>query len=204
MSKKETSKKEAKRLPYIHSEQRSSVDIVGAIRKNRRLKQMDRTFLIFMFMRNGDARIEWVTTTEDTFELLGGSYLIDMTCAKYEPHNRSYMLIYHQDISLPLSIDINVPEFYDRIHQMTGTDVSTIDINTVDVKKLATESQYLTYNIIPSVLNHLINADVIKKIIQGESITELLSMVKYVMIYTAIAASVSAMSGIIIIFIASG
>lgn len=197
------SKKVSKKKQTLKPHKQDDANILAVrsyIKKKKRTSQKEKTYLIFMFMRNGTARLEWLTTREETFTYEDGNYVIDSGLALYEKHNNSTLLMYHQDISLPLHIQIDVQQFYDLINKHTGIQKPE-DIN---YHMLAKDNTLITYNIMPRVLKHLLNADVIKKIIQGEKMTDVLMLVKMLLIYCAIAVSISVLASIVMLFLLSG
>lgn len=66
------------------------------------------TFFIVMRLRNGSRTQFTINTTNPYFDYDGGTYIIDEECKFLMSSSNMYALEYHQDISLPIRIHVDV------------------------------------------------------------------------------------------------
>lgn len=130
---------------------------------NFRLKnQKSKIYLIIMQLRNGKYTFFIVTTLMNYFEYKKSMYQINTDFIREDTHTNLPVLYYHQDISTPFKIEINLDKIHDTI-------VKDEDI-TID-KALN-----------PSSLKAFINSQVIEKVLKGQELSDEMRFIKILII----------------------
>ncbi|GAG81208.1 unnamed protein product [marine sediment metagenome] len=63
-----------------------------------------------MRLRNGDRRQLIITSKDGTFKFEGGLYVLDDSVAEYDQTAARYAIEYHQDLSIPFKVALNISD----------------------------------------------------------------------------------------------
>jgi len=133
----------------------------------------EKSFLINMFLKNGQ-RLSFITKTKrGSFNWNDGEYIIDESLKYYDVNARMYALDYHEDISIPFSFKINPNTVKELIESKGITDVDAA-IN-------------------PSTLRRFIVSEVIQKVLKGAELDEVFKFLKIMVTVCAILSFIAVM-----------
>lgn len=81
-----------------------------------------RTYVMHFELRNGMHTSFTVTTKENSFDYMGGTYIIDPECMYFDISSKAWNLDYHQDLSLPIKREIPVKQLKTAISELGKID----------------------------------------------------------------------------------
>jgi len=123
------------------------------------------SILVLMLLRNGNFTMFTVTPKQGRFTYLKGTYITDSDQSKHEFQSGMNLYFYHQDVDMPIAIDVDIHKLKSKIEAYAG-EVS------------------LAVN--PKSLERFIMSEVIERVMKGQELSDAIKFLRMMTILNTV------------------